>query len=586
MGHERAGNALRQERLTRPRHAGTGILALVIAATCGVGPTGLATAGDPPVVRGRFESVQVNVDDEGRNIPGDLANEPSLAIRATDSNQIAMGFVYQPANDLSLDGNAAYSTDGGRTWTFPRAPAPASLGADPCLASDSDGLLYYTTHTNTQTNLFKSFDGGVTWQGPVQVAPGFNDKPWMTVDRTNGIGAGNVYVLWNRADDPNFTRSTDGGMTFMPPIHRSTDFLLVGTMDVDSQGTVHVVDWTLDVTYSTNAQDPLATPSFHSAQRVNLDGRPSFWAINPPGLDGQPWIVASRSENGCDGYGRFVYLLCSVAPSTGTDPMDVMFARSVTSGQTFAPPVRVNDDPPGTDAWQWFGTMSVAANGRIDAVWNDTRNDPTGTFSELYYSFSLDAGRTWFPNVPASPPFDHRVALYKLGDYYHMVSDNCAANLAYAATFNGEQDVYFLRLTPDCNENGAADEADIALGVSADANGNCTPDECELDTDRDGAIDVCDSDIDNDGYPNAIDECPFAPVSLLPGPDGQPLGDGPRGDCVTNLVDFRRFRERLIQSGPGVTPPLSIVWYDGDGDGDVDLFDFQQFQAAYGMLGQ
>jgi hypothetical protein len=30
-----------------------------------------------------------------------------------------------------------------------------------------------------------------------------------------------------------------------------------------------------------------------------------------------------------------------------------------------------------------------------------------------------------------------------MGDYFHMVSDNNGANLAWAATFNGEQDVYY-----------------------------------------------------------------------------------------------------------------------------------------------
>ena len=31
----------------------------------------------------------------------------------------------------------------------------------------------------------------------------------------------------------------------------------------------------------------------------------------------------------------------------------------------------------------------------------------------------------------------------KLGDYYDMKSDNGGADVAYAATFNGEQDVYY-----------------------------------------------------------------------------------------------------------------------------------------------
>ena len=34
----------------------------------------------------------------------------------------------------------------------------------------------------------------------------------------------------------------------------------------------------------------------------------------------------------------------------------------------------------------------------------------------------------------------------KLGDYYDMISDNAGVSVAWAATFNGEQDVYFLRI--------------------------------------------------------------------------------------------------------------------------------------------
>lgn len=34
----------------------------------------------------------------------------------------------------------------------------------------------------------------------------------------------------------------------------------------------------------------------------------------------------------------------------------------------------------------------------------------------------------------------------KIGDYFHMVSGNEHAHLAWAATFNGEQDVYYSRI--------------------------------------------------------------------------------------------------------------------------------------------
>ena len=34
----------------------------------------------------------------------------------------------------------------------------------------------------------------------------------------------------------------------------------------------------------------------------------------------------------------------------------------------------------------------------------------------------------------------------KIGDYYTMISDDAGADVAYAATFNGGQDVYYLRI--------------------------------------------------------------------------------------------------------------------------------------------
>ncbi|MHC4776655.1 MAG: hypothetical protein ACYTBR_15515, partial [Planctomycetota bacterium] len=123
----------------------------------------------------------------------------------------------------------------------------------------------------------------------------------------------------------------------------------------------------------------------------------------------------------------------------------VHFIRSTDGGVTWSQPVRVNDDPVSTNAWQWFGTMSVAPTGRIDVVWNDTRNSGTTNMSQLFYSFSLDGGLNWSANVPLTAFFDSYLGWpdqEKLGDYYDMISDRVGADLAYAATYNGEQDVY------------------------------------------------------------------------------------------------------------------------------------------------
>jgi hypothetical protein len=98
-----------------------------------------------------------------------------------------------------------------------------------------------------------------------------------------------------------------------------------------------------------------------------------------------------------------------------------------------------------------MGTFAVAPNGRIDCVWLDTRNAANNTDSQLFYSYSVDAGATWKANIAVSNSFNPFLGYpqqNKMGDYMTMVSDNTGGNLAYTATFNGEEDVYFIRVAP------------------------------------------------------------------------------------------------------------------------------------------
>ena len=165
-----------------------------------------------------------------------------------------------------------------------------------------------------------------------------------------------------------------------------------GTLAVGPDGAVYVAGRAVNqqavVLRSDNAHDPSQFPRFQLARQVYLGGNTATGGVNPAGLLGQVWIACEpfggpRPDN--------VYLLASVDPP-GVDPLDVMFARSMDRGETWSLPIRVNDDPMGNGAWQWFASMAVAPNGRIDVVWNDTRADPSAVSSELYYASSLDGG--------------------------------------------------------------------------------------------------------------------------------------------------------------------------------------------------
>jgi hypothetical protein len=75
-----------------------------------------------------------------------------------------------------------------------------------------------------------------------------------------------------------------------------------------------------------------------------------------------------------------------------------------------------------------------------------------------------------------------------------MIALEAETLIAYAATFNGEQDVYFVRVG-DCNGNGIHDGLDIAERRSTDRNRNQIPDECEIrpgDVNFDGCVNDAD----------------------------------------------------------------------------------------------
>jgi hypothetical protein len=144
-------------------------------------------------------------------------------------------------------------------------------------------------------------------------------------------------------------------------------------------------------------------------------------------------------------------MMASVQPSGFNSGADVMFVKSTNGGQSFSAPRRVNDDPVNHNKYHWFGTLAVAPNGRIDSIWFDSRNAANNTDSQLFYSYSTDGGDTWAASVAASIAFNPFLGYpnqNKLGDYMTIISDNTGADVAYAATFNLEQDVYYVRLAP------------------------------------------------------------------------------------------------------------------------------------------
>jgi hypothetical protein len=483
---------------------------------------------------------QVNVTPEQMNILDDAANEPSIAVDPTAPNRIAIGWRQfdNRASDFRQAGYA-WSNDGGRTWRKSTLN-PGVFRSDPVLRAGPDGTIYYNSLTNNfNCWVFRSGDGGQSWSDPVNSFGG--DKQWMVVDRTNGPGRGFIHQWWSTAGNPfapnQFSRSTTGGLSWdLPSI--VTNSPRWGTMAIGPAGELYLAvgNGAPQVIRSTNARIGGVTPTFLAGASLAFTNGGIAGANNPAGLSGQANVAVDTSGGARMGW---VYLLTTVQAAGG---YDVVFARSVDGGVSWHAPVLFRGGSTNhTNSFQWFGTMSISPNGRLDVVYNDTSETHVPTMSRTVYVSSSDGGTTWSAPMPLGPIWNSTLGWpnqEKIGDYYDMESDLLGANLAYATTYNLEQDVYFARIGPrDCNSNGTDDTQDIASGASTDANMNGIPDACEIaagavaDENSNGIPDdACDSiDYNSDGlFPDTGDIDAFLVV----------FSGGPCPSTSCNDIDF------------------------------------------------
>ena len=419
-----------------------------------------------------FSIVQVNINENGENILGDAANEPSIAINPLDPDRLIIGWrQFDTIGNNFRQAGFSYTTDGGLNWISPGVIEPGIFRSDPVLDFDVNGKIYYNSlsveNGDYICDVFESTGDG-TWDGGTFAQGG--DKQWMVIDRTSGSGQGNIYAFWKQGlsycPSKNFTRSVDEGLNYEECGTIPGDPIR-GTLTVGPNGELYACGQQGNdfvVAKSSNAWNAAEETVWDFGTTVSLDGRLGHSdGPNPAGMLGQVWIATDHS--GGETHGN-VYMLCSVNRASNNDPLDVMFIRSIDGGQTWSDPIRINDDSNDT-AFQWFGTMSVAPNGRIDVIWLDTRDFPGEVISTLYYSYSYDGGLTWSANEPLSDSFDPHLGFpqqNKIGDYFEMISDENGAHLAWAATFNGEQDVYYSYIL---NEVVATEEKDIVAKQSS-----------------------------------------------------------------------------------------------------------------------
>ena len=351
-----------------------GPMEVPVAAPNIAGPPQLVTAASQEVTFGDYTSVQVNVSGIGMNIVGDAANEPSIAVNPTNPQNMVIGWrQFDTILNSFRQAGVAYTFDGGATWTFPGVIDPGQFRSDPVLGADANGYFYYSSlSTLEDVEVFRSTDGGVSW--PVIVDAFGGDKQWMAVDDRpyKESGGGNIYQIWNVQftccwpDD--VTWSIDHGMSFPQSLAVPTPSMKWGTMDTGPDGTLYLAGRNIESGFrgqifarSSDAFESNGKFTFDLVKGIALGGETGGFGStspNPGGLLGQVWIVSDPTQ-----LGR-IFVLGTVDPF-GSDRADVKFIKSVDNGHNWTDPIRVNNDAPGSNSWQWFGSLSVAPNGRL-----------------------------------------------------------------------------------------------------------------------------------------------------------------------------------------------------------------------------
>jgi hypothetical protein len=382
-------------------------------------------------------------------ITGPDANHPaevSVAIDPTNLQHI-VAVSHQRSREKRPSSNYAYITwDGGRSWISSVTPNPDGRAqGDDAVVFGPDGTVYHAYLSalgygqprprRADSGLFiQALRPGGEESAPVAIVNHLNtvepmeDKPWPAVDHSpESKYYGSIYVSWTRFEiygskDPAhkshiyFARSRDGGRSFAPVFRisdkpgscRDDSSTVEGAMPaVGPKGEVYVV-WAgpegLIFKKSTDGGVKFS--------KEKLIGKmPGGWDSPAPGVprhNGMPVTMVDVSS----GPNRGTIYVNWIDKRNGD--LDVFLASSRDGGETWNEPVRVNDDPKGSD--QLFTWMAVdPADGSINLVFYDRRN-LKDTMTGLTLARSVDGGKSFVNYRIDQQPFACQKDVF-MGDY-------------------------------------------------------------------------------------------------------------------------------------------------------------------------
>jgi hypothetical protein len=273
-----------------------------------------------------------------------------------------------------------------------------------------------------KTAVYRSLDGGMKWEKPQYLR--FIDREYLTIDRTQGKYRGRIYLHGNSSENPtvdnpddsrsifNLFRSFDGGTTYQPEVvllPDGTDFPIgSGNGEVLSDGSYVTIFGKVDglsAMKNTPNSDPVGLLKVARSE----DGGENFQKASIVA----PWYMPRQAAVSCipmlaadHSEGPFKDRLYAVWNDQQSGHNDIHFSYSPDKGKTWSVPQIINDEPdrnsPDRFADHLIPVVAVNKRGVVGIQWYDRRDSPDDIGWETRFTASLDGGETFLPSMKVS----------------------------------------------------------------------------------------------------------------------------------------------------------------------------------------